>query len=358
MKIIKVRSPFFVTVNETGQTGSKVELFIWNKGTTEPSIPTYTLSKLIPSATQLKNNYNISNYIREFINPIKAALVDLPTEEDNNNWAICKVKRYKLVGTTYTLLDIIEYVCIDAFTFYNEGQQLEIEPSASAPALVLNNRNIISTYPFNGYLNIICQKQSDFSLYAVYLSQTGAVIGGVIILNADTSDEYFNFKVPFKWDSSTDEYQTLFLSYDEIEIFEKTTIKIEECKYNWVNCSFVNRYGGWEFLTFFKQQTNTITTKGTDYKLMPQDINYNVSIGQTQRININGSQTVKLNTGYVDENYSELIFDLLLSETVLLDDKPVTLKTQTSDLKTVLKDRMINYEIEFEYAYGLINDVI
>jgi hypothetical protein len=49
---------------------------------------------------------------------------------------------------------------------------------------------------------------------------------------------------------------------------------------------------------------------------------------------------------------------LLLSEKVLLDDKPVQLKTQGSDLKTVLKDRMINYEIDFEYAYNLINDVI
>ena len=39
-------------------------------------------------------------------------------------------------------------------------------------------------------------------------------------------------------------------------------------------------------------------------------------------------------------------------------DKPVIVKTQGSDLKTSLKDRLINYEMEFEYAYNLINDVI
>jgi len=91
---------------------------------------------------------------------------------------------------------------------------------------------------------------------------------------------------------------------------------------------------------------------------MPSAINYNTSKGQVKSFNINGTQTVKLNTGFVDENYSELITDLLLSETVLLDAKPVTVKTQGSDLKTSLKDKLINYEIEFEYAYNLINDVV
>jgi hypothetical protein len=49
---------------------------------------------------------------------------------------------------------------------------------------------------------------------------------------------------------------------------------------------------------------------------------------------------------------------LLLSETVLLDDVPVEIKTQSSDIKTSLKDRNINYEMEFEYAFNLINNVI
>jgi hypothetical protein len=91
---------------------------------------------------------------------------------------------------------------------------------------------------------------------------------------------------------------------------------------------------------------------------MPSNINYNSSLGQKQRFNINGTQSIKLNTGFVDENYSELMTDLFLSETILLDGKPVVLKTQSSDLKSVLKDKMINYELDFEYAYNLINDVI
>jgi hypothetical protein len=132
----------------------------------------------------------------------------------------------------------------------------------------------------------------------------------------------------------------------------------EEYKYTPVECTFINRYGGWEFLTFFKAQSNSVSVKGTDYKLTQSTINYNTSKGQIKSFNINGKQTIKLNTGWVNENYSELITDLLLSETVLIDGKPVQVKTQGSELKSVLKDKMINYEVEFEYAYNLINDVI
>jgi len=352
MKIIKVRSPFFVTVNEIGQIGSKIELFIWNKGTTEPATPTYTLSKAIPSATQIDNNYNISNYIREYISPIKPTLVTTPTVEDNNAWAICKVKRYKLVGTTYTLLDTIEYVCIDGFTNYSDGRQLSIDTDVAAPALILNNANIISNYYTNPYLNILCQKNSGFNLSAKYYTKANVLIDTQTILALGSGTEYFNYKIPFRSTLSTDDYQKLSLNYENV-FYNKVTIKNEECKYIPVTCSFINRLGGWEFLTFFKQQTNSISVKGTNYKLMPNNINYDVSVGQNKTFNLNGTQTVKLNTGFVDENYSELITDLLLSEIILLDNKPVTLKTQGSDLKTVLKDRMINKHHFQKYRYQL-----
>ena len=69
------------------------------------------------------------------------------------------------------------------------------------------------------------------------------------------------------------------------------------------------------------------------------------------------TQTVKLNTGWVDENTIELLVDLLASETILLDDEPVVLKDKSIQKKTRLRDKMINYEMNFEYAFNLINDV-
>jgi len=75
-------------------------------------------------------------------------------------------------------------------------------------------------------------------------------------------------------------------------------------------------------------------------------------------MNTTGKKTIKLNTGFVTQDYSELITDLLLSETILLDNVPVTVKTKSVELKTHIKDKMINYEIEFEYAFDIINNMI
>jgi hypothetical protein len=97
---------------------------------------------------------------------------------------------------------------------------------------------------------------------------------------------------------------------------------------------------------------------GTPYNLLPDSVDYNPKRPQTASLNVNGKQGIKLNTGWVPENYSELIQDLLLSETILLDDVPVEIKTQSTDIKTSLKDRNINYEMDFEYAFNLINNVI
>jgi hypothetical protein len=69
-------------------------------------------------------------------------------------------------------------------------------------------------------------------------------------------------------------------------------------------------------------------------------------------------QSIRINTGWVDENNSELIQDLLLSETILLDLKPVTIKTDGTELKTSLNNKMINYEMEFDYSFDLINNVV
>lgn len=353
MNIIKVRSPFIITVAETGQDGSKIELFIWNKGTTEPITPTYTLSKSIPSSTQIDNIYNISNYIREYISNIKPVIVNVHGFEDNTNWVYCKVKRYKFDLNVYTLLDTIEYVCIDGFTLYNDGKQSAI----STNALALSNGNIISTYTSTPYINVLAQQVLTYDFTANYYTKANVLIEQRMLVTNGAGSESFLFKVPVRSTLSSDDYQNLILKYNT-NVFEKATLKTEECKYTPVVCTFINRYGGWEFLTFFKQQSNSISVKSTDYKLMPSSVNYNVSLGQSKTFNINGTQTVKLNTGFVNENCSELIIDLLLSETVLLDNKPVIVKTKGSDLKTHLKDRMINYEMEFEYAYNLINDVV
>jgi hypothetical protein len=98
--MIFVNQPYIITVNESGQIGSKIELFIWN-GATEPSTPTYTFTKLAPSPTDLANYYNISPFIAEFIQfgiNETSSFALLGT----SYYANYRVKSYKNVAGTYT----------------------------------------------------------------------------------------------------------------------------------------------------------------------------------------------------------------------------------------------------------------
>jgi hypothetical protein len=380
--IIYTRSPYFITVNESGQVGSKIELRIWNGTGAAPTPATYTFSKSIASSTQIENVYNISPFVKEYIDNV-APVYSTAELDSTSIWANVQVKRYKETSVgSYTLLDTTTYLGTNGYTQYLDGYN---HTNASNTFMLLSDNakeiryDITKSIP---YVNILVNRSAFDTLTATYTDLAGlnptvvtyTSTKGVIkiplsILNSNYANgNYlkiynFNFKTRVLADGGTFEAETCLVSaidhiLDTESQYIYKVIPVCEPKYSPVICSYVNRFGGWQFLTFFKAQTNNINVQGSNYNLLQDSINYNVSKGQSKSFNINGKQSVKLSSGFVPENYSDLIQDLLLSETVLLDGKPVEVKTQASTLKTSLQDKNINYEIEFDYAFNLINNVI
>lgn len=332
MKKIFIRSPYFIEIDEVDQTSAKIEIFLWNKGTTEPTIPTYTLSKNIASALQPLIAFNVANYAKEYIKPIAPVSVSVPTEENVKNWCYMKIVRY----SNDVELDDETFVCFNGYTQYLYGYN---QSDVDTIIPLVNNNIKLTTFSGFNYINVWIEENTD--------------------LVWQGNDEYFFtptseglWKLPY-------DYDPYILMYDGGEnIFSIQTEQLCEVKYTPITCKFINRFGGWQFLTFFKANSSSIDVTSKDFDMLPSSINYNVLQGQKKIFNSQGKQKIKCNTGWVDENYFELIQDLLLSETVLLDNKPVTVKSQSSEYKTNIKDKNINYEIEFEYNFGLINDVI
>lgn len=358
MTLIYTRSPYFISVNEAGQTGARIKLYIWNKGTTEPTTPTYIISKNIPSPTQTELNFNISNYVREYIDNIAPVPSDFITLEENNAWCFVKVEQYSIEGGGDKFVGETTYVATNGYTKYLDGYNQSttdtIIPLTNDLQTLYYNRN--GTIP---YINLLF----DNSTGTESLDVRWLELNSSTVIDSIGSSEVGIFNYTFTIANTSIDYD----NGNRLRIINDATtdiiatyrvIPICEPKYTPVLCSFINAKGGWQFLTFFKAQTNNINVKGSTYKMMPSALDYNIQQPQTKSFNINGSQTIKLNSGWVDENYSDIITQLLLSETVLLDGKPVDVKSQSSTLKTSLQDKMINYEIEFEYAFGLINDVI
>jgi len=85
---------------------------------------------------------------------------------------------------------------------------------------------------------------------------------------------------------------------------------------------------------------------------------YNPEQGVTKEFNINGQQTIKVNTGWVQEDFKENLTQLALSERILLNGLPVTLKTKGLDRIKAINKKDINYTLEFLPAYEIINNVL
>jgi len=350
--IIYTRSPYFITVDEAGQLGSRIELRIWNGTGSAPTDATYTFSKPIASASQIENIYNISPFIKEYIDNV-APIYAAGETDSTSMWANVQVKRYTETEEGYSLLDTTTYLGTNGYTQFVDGYNYT-DPSDTF--VLLSDREKEIRYDITKsipYVNVLINPEVGDVIEATYKDLRGRnelVVGytetkGMLKIPLTTTNIKYN------------KGNTLTISYNDIDYVYRV-IPICEPKYSPVICSYINRFGGWQFLTFFKTRIDNISTKGTSYNQLQDSINYSVSKGQSKSFNINGKQSIKLSSGFVPENYSDLIQDLLLSETVLLDGLPVEVKTQATTLKTSLIDRNVNYEIDFEYAFNLINNVV
>ena len=85
---------------------------------------------------------------------------------------------------------------------------------------------------------------------------------------------------------------------------------------------------------------------------------YEIIEGQRKVFNANGQQSIKVNSDWVKESYKETIQQLMLSERILVNELPAKLNTKSIDLQKQLNTRLINYQLDFDFAYNIVNAVV
>jgi hypothetical protein len=349
MANIFARSPYLIRIAESGQNGSKVELFL--SATTFSGSPQYTLSKLIPASNDVETLYDISPYIREYISfpttitPFVDAAVANPTNERVN----VRVKRYKLVGSTYTLLDTVDYIAFDGYTDYELGYNYDLGNYG------LDNGGVYYYNVDNEEYRIGTIRVTVGASFTARYTSFDTV---PVVTNLSISNGTFN--IPRRRNDN------LYVG-NKVEILNASSAvqrvwyfyPIEECKYTPVNINFVNRYGAWQTEDFFKASNDTFSVENTEYNLMQTDsYNYNTLEGQRKVFNANGKKSIKVNTGWVTEAWNEILKQIMLSERILIDNKPAKINTKSTELFKHINTKQINYSLEFEFTYDVINSVI
>lgn len=134
---------------------------------------------------------------------------------------------------------------------------------------------------------------------------------------------------------------------------------VEECRYTPVNIMFQNKEGAEQTLQFFKARTDNLDVKAEVYE--SDRGQPSAGFHQFVRYNVQAKKKFKVNSGFMLEAMNTSFEQLLMSERVWWLDgttaKPVNVASTSFEYKTRQKDRLINYEIEFEFAFNEINNI-
>ena len=392
-QIINTRSPFYIKVSDSTLATATLQLYIYegakNTGSPNGADLKYTVTK---SEIEGGNYvvFEISELIRDYVD------VKYDGEYDSYCvWANAVITAKNSSGgaissPTVTPSDYTnQFVAIDGYGYFEEG--VNPEPSRS-----LLQSNKIMYRPEDGNINIPIFAE-DTNSVAYY--NNGTIVRSQSISDNDNTNQKIQYiSVSGTSDNATYEERVLedsgtlessicleqFLSYldiskvDEIVVGYDTSagtsahvIKVRnlDCSiYDPIRVTFVNKYGALQDLWFDKKSMNSINVQSNDYKASVMDFSstptYDTSAHQNRVLDLVGTESITMNTGYIDEEYNEVFRQLMLSEQVwmtrLTDTEevlPLRPKTQSLQFKTRTNDKLVNYTVEFDFAFDKINTI-
>ena len=148
---------------------------------------------------------------------------------------------------------------------------------------------------------------------------------------------------------------------------ETLYVKYLDCsKYNNYKVSFVNKLGAIQDLWFNKKRTDKFEIERDSFSTSTitsttSSVSYNLYDPSTVVQDVSSKKSIILNTSFVKEEYNEVIRQLLSSEDIWIveDNKtiPILVKDSNFTYRTHLNDKLVNYTIEFEYAFSGINTI-
>jgi hypothetical protein len=353
-----VRSPYYVNTpfDFSTTTSVTVSVYIWDGAiSSPPASPTLTLTKTRPSIDFSEFNVDVAKATRDYltITPVYDLSLDsqiVPSESTAVKWV-----RYVASYTdpSQTIADIENtLVGCDGYGYYLQGANPTRPTNRILTDVLVRNveRTSFITLPFINDGTI-----TSFDV----VSNEGNINDNLPVSTTDQSDEYIQYIMVDTSQTVDDSYVTITVnpSGDEY-VFEI----LQECRYTPTHVIFKNKYGVFDSIHMFKKRIDKMQT---DRKQFVNNYissgTYNTTIHQIKDLNITAKETVSLNSGYIPETENEIYKQLLLSDAVYFyeDSQYVPVRVTKNDLefKTRTNDTVINYNIDFEYAFNTINNV-
>jgi hypothetical protein len=158
----------------------------------------------------------------------------------------------------------------------------------------------------------------------------------------------------------------IFTTTAKIVVIGTSTIYIEricEPKFTPIKLTFVNKFGALQDMWVFKKTTKELKITKERYKsnFVNSNGSYSINKHQKKTLLAMGTESMTVNTGFIDESLNAVIKELLLSEqawaTINSQVLPIDISTESLTYKTKLNDKLINYTLDFALAFDTINNI-
>lgn len=255
----------------------------------------------------------------------------------------------------------------DGYNLY--GNTVQINSSKTGDYLMMNNlenkRYTIPNFGANSFWLTWHRNNASYAKITYYDKSLG------------TTNYYSNY---FSFDINRFEcgYYDLMNTYGAINIDTNKEITVEiidggstvlatyklyplECNYNDIyGVKFMNKWGVWEII-YLNGKSETQTDYEYDvykYNMLDRStMTYDFRDGSYHKYNTTLRDTLKLNTGWIEEVKNEKIKDLLASEFILINNMPYIVNNKSIKYKTDRYDKLVDYTLDFEKAYDQRNNI-
>lgn len=372
---INVRSPYFVRVADASLKSVQFNLYIWDGDlTTEiPASPTYQFIK----DTVGSNSYiifEIADLVRDYIQ------TEYNEYSTNAVWVKWTYQMYSNVsrasGTEIGSLQTPSpVIALDGYGYFEDGAMPELSRTllqTNTDVYYLDGRDIVVSVfsedvasvalSGTGVSNVYWEQINNFwDQYDV--SWDSGSTGQPI---SDSTDS--NAKIVYVKITDTEnlaDTTTLVITNNDTSTINVTLHKVCEPKYEPMSVIFYNKFGAMQNIWFFKKSILKMDISSDLFKRNIVDFSstpsYNTAKHQIKSFNVNAKESLSLNTGFLPEGFNEIVKQLMMSEEVWIDNGsqvlPVKVKTSSLEFKTSVNDKLIDYSLEFEYAYDKINNI-
>lgn len=348
---ILTNSPFFISEAVNSGATSTIELRVWNGDfNTEPTAATYTLNKQALSVSGTNVTFEITQLINDSFEHIATPYILTGSTRSDALWV--NIKSY---GGDANRDDT--FLALNGYSEFTDG--INYQPTN----IVLIRERILYHYdniPLR--IPVYCDGTANAN-FLTFKKGASEVFTGTLVSFINSDNSYDKVQYVSYSGSTPGDLDTLLIRNNAGTTLETIIIKPVDCtKYTPYVVSFINKFGVNQELTFDLKSKESINIRKDKYNTQTLVYTNGLPTYDTGKHAYKVStstvrDSITLNTNYIDESFNDVIGDLISSEAVWINSIPVNVTTNSLDYKTGLNDSLIQYTINFEYAFDKRNNI-